>query len=172
MQPSKRTALMDAIREVVEELAASGRRFLNRDVVDAVLEEYPDLLAEVGQQLAREKVSDLARRAMKLASSVADDDAQLDLTFGNGDIEVPGMIAVPRNLDDPLADDCEWLSIRHATLADLDANIALLDAGIKADQKRRLDMARLRQRVASVIGENSTLTVAQAAAMAREAQPV
>ena len=56
------------------------------------------------------------------------------------------------------------------TVADLDANLRMLDLQITADQQKRRNIALVRQRVVSVVGENSRLTVAQAAAMAREMQ--
>jgi hypothetical protein len=48
----------------------------------------------------------------------------------------------------------------------------MLDLQITADQQKRRDIALLRQRVVAIVGENSHLTVAQAAAMAREVQNV
>jgi hypothetical protein len=60
----------------------------------------------------------------------------------------------------------------EATVADLDANLRMLDLQITADQQKRRNIALLRQRVVSIIGENSSLTVAQAAATAREVQNV
>ena len=57
-------------------------------------------------------------------------------------------------------------------IADLDANLRMLDSQIAADQRKRRNVFPRRQRVVAVVGENSGLTVAQAAAMAREFQPV
>ena len=138
MQATKRSELIEGIRNAVALFRDAGRRFLNKDIVDAVIEANGPLFDELGSQLAREKLFDLTRRVMKSAAEITEAAAQLDL-----------------GLD-----------------ADLDANLGMLDLQIKADQRKRHSIFLLRQRVVAVVGEDSAFNVAQAAAMARELQPV
>jgi hypothetical protein len=84
---------------------------------------------------------------------------------------MPNLIAVPVDILNPLNGDCEWVPVMQATVADLDANLRMLDVQIAADQRRRQHIAMLRQRVVAVIGDTSDLTVSEAAAVARELQP-
>jgi len=172
MQATKRSELTEAIRCAVTLFREAGRRFLNKDIVDAVIETNGSLFDELGSQLAREKLFDLTRRVMKSAAEVTEADAQLELGLDIAGFEMPGMIAVPIDLHHPLNGDCEWVPTTEATVADLDANLRMLDLQITADQHKRRNIALLRQRVVSIVGENSRLTVAQAAAMAREMQNV
>lgn len=171
MQASRRSELMEAIRCAVRQFRDAGRRFMNKDIVDAVIDTNGPLFAELGQLLAREKLFDLARRVMKSAAEMTEADAQLDLGLDVAGFEMPGMIAVPVDPANPLNGDCEWVPVTEATVADLDANLLMLDLQIKADQSKRRNVLLLRQRVVALVGENSTFTVAQAAAMARELQP-
>lgn len=172
MRASKRSELNEAIRETVAEFCTAGRRFLNRDIVDAVIDQHGELFGELGRELAREKLFDLARRVMKTAAEVAENEARLQLGLDLPEFDMPNLIAVPADITNPLNGDCEWVPVMHATVADLDANLRMLDVQIAADQRRRHHIAMLRQRVVAVVGEDSELTVAQAAALAREAQPV
>ena len=171
MQATKRSALTVAIRRAVARLREGGR-FLNKDVVDAVIAADGPLFDEMGRQLAREKLFDLTRRVMKCAAEVTEADAQLEFGLDIAGFEMPGMIAVPIDMDHPLNGDCEWVPTTEATVADLDANLRMLDLQITADQHKRRNIALLRQRVVAIVGENSHLTVAQAAATAREMQNV
>jgi hypothetical protein len=171
MRASKRSELNEAIRETVAEFCAAGRRFLNRDIVDAVIDQHGELFGELGRELAREKLFDLARRVMKTATEVTEREARLQLGLDLPEFDMPNLIAVPVDITNPLNGDCEWVPVMHATVADLDANLRMLDVQIAADQRRRHHIGMLRQRVVAVIGEKSTLTVAEAAALARELQP-
>ena len=171
MQTTKRCELMDAIRRAVVLFRDAGRRFLNKEVVDAVIEANGQLFDELGHQLAREKLFDLTRRVMKSATEITEAEAQLDLGLDMAGFEMPGMIAVPLNPENPLNGDCEWVPVIQATITDLDANLRMLDLQIESDQRKRRHISILRQRVAAIVGENSELTVAQAAALARELQP-
>lgn len=171
MASTKRTELMEAIRATVADLCQSGARFLNKDVVDTVIGRNPDLFNELGAQLAREKLFDLTRRVMKTSAELTETDAQLELGLDLAGFEMPNMIAVPVDSSNPLNGDCEWVPVLSATVTDLDANLRMLDLQIAADQRKRRSVFALRQRVVAVIGEGSDLTVAQAAALAREMQP-
>jgi len=117
MQDSKRSELMEAIRRAVALFREASRRFLNKDVVDAVIAANGSLFDELGSQLAREKLFDLTRRVMKSAAEVTEADAQLELGLDIAGFEMPGMIAVPIDLDHPLNGDCEWVPTRKATSA-------------------------------------------------------
>ena len=172
MQTTKRSKLLEAIRCVVGEYRDGGRRFWNKDVVDQVIARNGALFDVLGQQLAREKLFDLTRRVMKSAAEMTESAAQLDLRLDVAGFEMPGMIAVPVDRDNPLRGDCEWVPVTEATVADLDANIQMLDLQIEADQRKRHSVFLLRQRLVSVVGEDSRLTVAQAAALSRETQLV
>lgn len=172
MRASKRSALNEAIRDTVAGFCAAGRRFLNRDIVDAVIDQHGELFGELGRELAREKLFDLARRVMKTAAEVTENEARLQLDLDLPEFDMPHLIAVPADIANPLNGDCEWVPVLDATVADLDANLRMLDVQIAADRRRRHHIAMLRQRVVAVVGEDSELTVAQAAALAREAQPV
>ena len=172
MQATKRSELIEGIRNAVALFRDAGRRFLNKDIVDAVIEANGALFDELGSQLAREKLFDLTRRVMKSAAEITEDAAQLDLGLDTAGFEMPGMIAVPVDPDNPLNGDCEWVPVTEATVADLDANLGMLDLQIKADQRKRHSIFLLRQRVVAVVGEDSAFSVAQAAAMARQLQPV
>jgi hypothetical protein len=172
MRASKRSELNEAIRTTVADFCAAGRRFLNRDIVDAVIGQHGELFSELGRELAREKLFDLARRVMKTAAEVTEREARLQLGLDLPEFDMPNLIAVPVDIANPLNGDCEWVPVMHATVADLDANLRMLDVQIAADQRRRHHIGMLRQRVVAVIGEKSTLTVAEAAALARELQPV
>ena len=172
MQASKRSELMEAIRRAVALFREAGRRFLNKDIVDAVIEANGSLFDELGSQLAREKLFDLTRRVMKSAAEITEAAAQLDLGLDVAGFEMPGMIAVPVDPANPLNGDCEWVPVMQATTADLDANLGMLNLQIESDQRKRRHISILRQRVAAIVGENSRLTVAQAAVMARESQNV
>ena len=172
MQASRRRELTDAIRHTVTLFRDAGRRFLNKDVVDAVIAANSPLFDELGRQLAREKLFDLTRHVMKSAAEITEAEAQLNLGLDMAGFEMPGMIAVPVDPERPLNGDCEWVPVMQATVADLDANLRMLDLQIEADQRKRRHVSILRQRVAAVVGEDSDLTVAQAAAMAREMQNV
>ncbi len=160
MRASKRSELNEAIRETVAEFCAAGRRFLNRDIVDAVIDQHGELFGELGRELAREKLFDLARRVMKTATEVTEREARLQLGLDLPEFDMPNLIAVPVDITNPLNGDCEWVPVMHATVADLDANLRMLDVQIAADQRRRHHIGMLRQRVVAVIGEKSTLTVA------------
>jgi len=171
MRTSKRSELTEAIRETVMDFCAAGRRFWNRDIVDAVIEQHGDLFADLGSQLAREKLFDLTRRVMKTTAEVTEAEARLQLGLDLPEFEMPNLIAVPVDILNPLNGDCEWVPVMQATVADLDSNLRMLDVQIAADQRRRHHIAMLRQRVVAVVGEKSELTVSEAAAMARELQP-
>lgn len=172
MRASKRSELNEAIRETVAEFCAAGRRFLNRDIVDAVIDQHGELFGELGRELAREKLFDLARRVMKTAAEVTEREARLQLGLDLPEFDMPNLIAVPVDIANPLNGDCEWVPVMQATVADLDANLRMLDVQIAADQRRRHHIFMLRQRVVAVVGEDSELTVAQAAVLAREGQMV
>jgi hypothetical protein len=172
MTSSKRSELMDAIRQAVAEFCQAGTRFLNKDVVDTVIGRRPELFHALGAQLAREKLFDLTRRVMKSSVELTEAEAQLELGLEMVGFEMPNMIAVPVDPSNPLNGDCQWVPVLSATVADLDANLRMLDLQIAADQRRRRSVFALRQRVVAIIGEESELTVAQAAALAREPQPV
>jgi hypothetical protein len=98
-------------------------------------------------------------------------EARLQLGLDLPDFDMPNLIAVPVDITKPLNGDCQWIPVTQATVADLDANLHMLDVQIGVDQRRRHHIAMLRQRVVAVIGEKSTLTVVEAAALARELQP-
>ncbi|HZT28777.1 MAG TPA: hypothetical protein VE999_13625 [Gemmataceae bacterium] len=170
MRTSRRSELTEAIRETVAAFCAAGRRFWNRDIVDTVIEQNGDLFADLGRQLAREKLFDLTRRVMKTAAEVTEAEARLQLGLDLPEFEMPNLIAVPVDILNPLNGDCEWVPVMHATVADLDSNLRMLDVQIAADQRRRRHIAMLRQRVVAVVGEKTELTVAEAAALAREMQ--
>jgi hypothetical protein len=172
MASSKRSELMEAIRQAVAEFCQTGTRFLNKDVVDTVIGRRPELFHALGAQLAREKLFDLTRRVMKSSVELTEAEAQLELGLEMVGFEMPNMIAVPADPSNPLSGDCQWVPVLSATVADLDANLRMLDLQIAADQRRRRSVFALRQRVVAIIGEDSELTVAQAAALARELQPV
>lgn len=108
---------------------------------------------------------------MKTAGEVSESEARLQLGLDFADFGMPKMIAVPVDAANPLHGDCEWVPVLSATVADLDANLRMLDLQIQADQRKRRNIFALRQRVVAIIGEDSPLTVAQAAALARELQP-
>jgi len=171
MAINKRSELMDAIRRTVAGLCQAGARFLNKDVVDAVIGRHPELFHSLGTQLAREKLFDLTRRVMKSSVDLTEAEAQLELGLDFAGFEMPNMIAVPVDPSNPLNGDCEWVPVLSATPADLDSNLRMLDLQIEADQRRRRSIFALRQRVVAIVGEHSELTVAQAAALARELQP-
>ena len=171
MQATKRSELTEAIRRSVAQFREAGRRFLNKDIVDDVIAVNGPLFDEMGRRLAREKLYDLARRVMKSAAEMTEAEAQLDLGLDVADFTMPGMIAVPVDPCNPLNGECEWVPVTEATVADLDANLSMLDLQIEADQRKRRNVALLSQRIVSLVGESSPLTVAQAAAMARELQP-
>ena len=171
MRASKRSELNEAIRETVAGFCADGRRFLNRDIVEAVIDQHGELFGELGRDLAREKLFDLARRVMKTAGEVTEGEARLQLGLDLPGFDMPNLIAVPVDVTSPLNGDCEWVPVMQATVADLDANLRMLDVQIAADQRRHHHIAMLRQRVVAVIGEKSTLTVVEAAALAQELQP-
>jgi hypothetical protein len=171
MRTSRRSELNEAIRETVAAFCAAGRRFLNRDVVDTVIENNGDLFADLGRQLAREKLFDLTRRVMKTAAEVTEAEARLQLGLDLPEFEMPNLIAVPVDILNPLNGDCEWVPVMQATVADLDSNLRMLDVQIAADQRRRRHIAMLRQRVVALVGEKTEFTVAEAAALAREMQP-
>lgn len=171
MRTSRRSELTEAIRETVAAFCAAGRRFWNRDVVDTVIEQNRDLFADLGRQLAREKLFDLTRRVMKTAAEITEAEARLQLGLDLPEFEMPNLIAVPVDILNPLNGDCEWVPVMQATVSDLDANLRMLDVQIAADQRRRQHIAMLRQRVVAVIGDTSDLTVSEAAAVARELQP-
>lgn len=172
MRASKRSALNEAIRATVADFCAAGRRFLNRDIVDAVIDQHGELFGELGRELAREKLFDLARRVMKTAAEVTEGEARVQLGLDLPEFDMPNLIAVPTDITNPLNGDCEWVPVLHATVADLDSNLRMLDVQIAADQRRRHHIAMLRQRVVAVVGKDSELTVAEAAVLAREGQPV
>jgi hypothetical protein len=115
MQATKRSELTDAIRRAVANLREGGR-FLNKDVVDAVIAANGSLFDELGSQLAREKLFDLTRRVMKSAAEVTEADAQLELGLDIAGFEMPGMIAVPIDLEHPLNGDCEWVPTTEASV--------------------------------------------------------
>lgn len=167
MQATKRSELTDAIRCAVRQFRDAGQRFMNKSIVDAVIETNGPLFEEVGYLLAREKLFDLTRRIMKSSAEITEDEAQLDLGLDIEGFEMPGMIAVPVDPEHPLNGDCEWVPVMLATTADLDANLGMLNLQIASDQRRRRHISILRQRLAAIAGENSTLTVAQAAAVVR-----
>lgn len=171
MRTSRRSELTDAIRGTVAEFCSAGRRFWNRDIVDAVIEQHGELFAYVGRQLAREKLFDLTRRVMKTSAEVTEAEARLQLGLDLPEFEMPNLIAVPVDILNPLNGDCEWVPVMQATVGDLDSNLRMLDVQIAADQRHRRHIAMLRQRVVAVIGEKTELTVAEAAALARELQP-
>lgn len=172
MRASKRTELNEAIRDTIARFCAAGRRFLNRDIVDAVIDQHGELFGDLGRELAREKLFDLTRRVMKTGTEVTEHEARLQLGLDFPYFDMPKLIAVPVDITNPLNGDCEWVPVTEATVADLDANLRMLDAQIAADQRRRDHIALLRQRMVAVVGEKSTLTVAQAVALARELQLV
>lgn len=168
MQATKRSELLEAIRRTVALFRTAGSRFLNKDIVDSVIEANGSLFDELGSLLAREKLFDLTRRVMKSTAEITEAAAQLDLGLNVSGFEMPGMIAVPVDPNNLLNGDCEWVPVMQATIADLDANLGMLNLQIESDQRKRRHISILRQRVAAIVGENSRLTVAQAAAMARE----
>jgi hypothetical protein len=170
MASNKRSELMDAIRQTVAGLCQTAR-FLNKDVVDAVIDRHSELFQALGSQLAREKLFDLTRRVMKSSVELTEAEAQLELGLDFAGFEMPNMIAVPVDPSNPLNGDCEWVPVLSATSADLDSNLRMLDLQIEADQRRRRSIFALRQRVVAIVGEHSELTVAQVASLARELQP-
>lgn len=168
MQSNKRSQLTDAIRCAVRQFRDAGQRFMNKSIVDAVIEGNGPLFAEVGHALAREKLFDLTRRIMKSSAEMTEDEAQLELGLDPASFEMPGMIAVPVDPANSLNGDCEWVPVTEATVADLDANLIMLEFQIKADQSKRRNVLLLRQRLVSLVGEDSPLTVGQALALVRE----
>ena len=170
MQSTKRSELTDAIRCTVRQFRDSGHRFLNKSIVDTVIETNGSLFADIGHELAREKLFDLTRRIMKSSTVMTEDEAQLDLGLDPAGFEMPGMIAVPVDPENPLNGECEWVPVTEATVADLDANLNMLSLQIESDLRKRRQISILRQRVAAIVGEHSILTVAEAAAMARESR--
>ena len=170
MQSTKRSELADAIRCTVRQFRDTGQLFLNKTTVDTVIESNGSLLADVSHDLAREKRSDLTRRIVKSSTVMTEDEAQLDLSLDPAGFEMPGMIAVPVDPENPLNGDCEWVPVTEATVADLDANLKMLSLQIESDLRKRRQISILRQRVAAIVGEHSNLTVAETAAMARESR--
>ena len=170
MQSTKRSELTDAIRCTVRQFRDTGQLFLNKTIVDTVIESNGSLLADVSHDLAREKRCDLIRQIMKSSNVMTEDEAQLDLGLDPAGFEMPGMIAVPVGPENPLNGDCEWVPVTEATVADLDANLKMLSLQIESDLRKRRQISILRQRVAAIVGEHSSLTVAEAAAMARESR--
>lgn len=137
--------------------------------------ELPDNCPEVApgietREVAAKKAGFDSYKTYERARTEAD--AQLELGLNSAGFEMPGMIAIPLNPASPLNGDCEWVPVMQATIADLDAHIHMLDLQIESDRRKRRHISILRQRVAAVVGENSDMTVAQAAAMARELQTV
>jgi len=137
--------LVEAIRHAVATFSEVGQRFLNRDVVDTVIETNGPLFEELGRSLAREKLFDLTRRVMKSAAEMTATEAQLGLAFDISDLPLPAMIAVPIDGEHPLNGDCAWVPVMQATLDDLDANLRMLDLQIESDQRKRRQISMLRQ---------------------------
>jgi hypothetical protein len=170
MRNSKRCELREAIRKMVRKFRSAGKRFFNENVVDAVITANDRLFAELGRQLARERLFDLTRQEMKSVTEMTETEAQLDLGLDMADFRMPQIIAVPVDPANPLNGEYEWVPVMQATVADLDANLRMLDLQIEADRQKRRHISILRQRVVAVIGENSSVNVAEAAAMARKLQ--
>ena len=132
MQSNKRSELTDAIRCSVRQFRDAGQRFMNKSIVDAVIEGNGPLFAEVGHALARKSSSILTRRIMKSSAEMTEDEGATRAWTRPCQLRDARMIAVPVDPANSLHGDCEWVPVTEATVADLDANLIMLEFQIKS----------------------------------------
>jgi len=132
MEKSARAQLVDAVRVCLGEQLERGRA--DREVVtECVMARFPDLCAAAASAMMREAIGAWARKMMGRGWT-PDDERQLrlpDLPLPIRHLKLPSAITVP--VADSDDERVEWVALRFATLADLEAHLAMLRRQIEAD---------------------------------------
>jgi len=74
-----------------------------------VIEQHGDLFADLGSQLAREKLFDLTRRVMKTTAEVTEAEARLQLGLDLPEFEIAEPDCRARGHPKSAQRDCEWV---------------------------------------------------------------
>mgnify|MGYP000958231912 FL=1 len=120
-----------------------------RDVAKLVCLAHPEQIAAIGQRLAEDALTQIARRELKREQAMSELPAQLALpalpTLGAE--RLPPSISVPRpgvSVDGAIdEEDLVFKPLAQATLADLAAHLSLLAAQIDADSRRHRALKEL-----------------------------
>lgn len=159
--------LSDRIKEAASILRGAGESVTLSAVREFVKREYHALWEESQPMLAELGFGDFAGKTLKGSSSGdVSDIRQLCMDFGV-ELDVSEMIAVPVSEESPMGKR-SWMYIGDCTVSNLRAASAHLREQAKNDARRAREISKLTKRVIDIVGENSPLTVSDAAALARE----
>lgn len=133
--------LTEAVRGCITELRAR-EYYTIPEIAELVMERHPDAVAEAANRLARETISNIARKMIKQGQPLnayqrplflPDEVANIGLTDGFS-LPPPGVEPEGPEEDNAHA----WVSLYRASLVDVRLHIALLLAG-RGHIQRRLD---------------------------------
>jgi len=146
-----RDPVMRTLREAVRAEISNAFEVIGharpREVARVVCAMHPQDVHSMGQRLAEDALTEIARRELKRRPS-KQERAQLDLP-GIPDAlqaDLPPAISIPLHGDVVDEDDegVIYKPLAQATLADIDAHLLLLGAQIKADKRRHRALKELR----------------------------
>ena len=144
------STLREAVRAEISNTFEAIGHARPREVARVVCALHPEDVHSMGQRLAEDALTDIARRELKRRPS-KHERSQLDLP-GIPDAlqaDLPPAISIPPNGDVVDEDDEDdegviYKPLAQATLADVNAHLLLLGAQIKADKRRHRALKELR----------------------------
>ncbi len=146
-----RDPVMSTLREAVRAEISNAFEVIGharpREVARVVCALHPGDVHNMGQRLAEDALTDIARRELKRRPS-KHERTQLDLPSIPDALQadLPPAISIPPNGDVVDEDDegVIYKPLAQATLADVDAHLLLLGAQIQADKRRHRALKELR----------------------------
>lgn len=149
-----RNPILQALREAVRSEISNAFKMSGyarpREVARVVCALHPDDVLSIGTRLAEDALTDLARRELKKNTQSREASKQLQLPGVPQSLiaQLPPAISIPFEGDEGDEDgDGEGLiykPLAQATLADIDAHLALLSTQINADTRRHRALRELR----------------------------
>jgi hypothetical protein len=129
----------------------------SREVADQVIADYETEIREMGFDLGKAHIYELASKCMKTALSTVGGGEQFALPF-----DLPG---VPSAISFPCGDVIRYVAIARATEDHLFAYIGILQEQIAADKRKLEAVQTLHDRLADVFAANPGINVAAAATL-------
>lgn len=141
-------ALREAVRSEISNAFEMSGYARPREVARIVCALHPDDVLSIGTRLAEDALTEIARRELKKNTQSREASKQLQLPGVPQSLiaQLPPAISIPLDgeMDDEDGDGVIYKPLAQATLADIDAHLALLSTQINADTRRHRALRELR----------------------------
>lgn len=139
MTKTDERTLMDAIRDAIAELQERGK-YGPRNVAELTAERNPELVREVADKLALDRLTEMSRKAMS-RSTPAVGHAQMILPFELRRLDLPHSINYPARAGSE--EDHVWVALHKATRREIRLYLEMLALSIARDEGRLKNVQEL-----------------------------